>query len=88
MPRIYLNRRPQFYNQAVSSRNCDGIIETIQKLYDNYMDIMSLDEKKELLKIARIVLTSQQHLEKSERVAHSTVLRKLLDKCQTRQRCS
>lgn len=59
MPKIRFDKKAGQYNKVVQNTNCKQLISDMHILVDRYLDVLSLEEKKQLLYIARMIEAAQ-----------------------------
>ena len=84
MPKYRFNAQTRHRRQMGFSTNCDLLVGMMKELGNDYMQVMSLDEKIMLLDIARTVLRNRQILPSSERIPYEIKVKGLLVRCKNR----
>lgn len=78
MPKFRFNTQPKHYNKTVSSKNCDDLLNSIRILVDNYFNFLSLDDKKQILYIARMIEKHRQVLPENKRYGYNKKISDML----------
>ena len=84
MPKIRFDKQPKYYNKTVSNVNCDKLVSDIKLLTNEYLDVLSLEDKKQLLYIARVILAHQRKIPYSKQYGYTKCINDILRKCRTR----
>lgn len=79
MPKFRFYIQPKHYNTTVSKKNCDDLLYKIQLLVYDYFNLLSLNDKKQLLYIARMIEKNHQALPENKRYGYNKRINDMLN---------